>query len=395
MTELASNLNEERLAALELDSYRLDGDIVDTVMSPALVVFMGQVRRNIARMSAHLGGDMSRWRPHLKTTKIPEIYAELLQAGVRAFKCATAREAEVLLSTARQQGFDGVDVLLAYAYQGPQLRRAGALARAFPEASVAVLTESSQHAESAPPELGLFIDINSGMNRTGLPKDDRAGLIAVASAAGERLRGLHYYDGHIHEATPAARCAASHAIYAELVGLYEHLHAAGMTAPELITSGTLTFIYALAFEPFAELRNATRHRVSPGTVVFHDFQSDSNLSDLDLMPAALILSRVISHPAPDIATCDAGSKSVAAEAGHPVAFVLGRPDLVPMVPSEEHLPLRAEKPDTKPARGDVVLLIPRHVCPTVNLAETALLVEEDGSTRAVSVAARAHELFFD
>ena len=132
------------------------------------------------------------------------------------------------------------------------------------------------------------------------------------------------------------------------------------------------------------------HRVSPGTVVFHDARSELENPDVSLTPAALVASRVISRPADDVVTCDAGSKSVAADAGDPCAFALGRQGLEALPPSEEHLPLRCA--GDRPARGDMLLLVPRHVCPTVNLAEQAVLVEAGRAPRVVPVAARAHEV---
>ena len=148
-------------------------------------------------------------------------------------------------------------------------------------------------------------------------------------------------------------------------------------------------MYALSFAGFAGAAPWV-HRVSPGTVVFHDGFSDALLEDVSLTPAALLFTRVVSQPAADIVTCDAGSKSLAAEAGDPAAFVLGHPQLEALKPSEEHLPLRVlEGPP--PPRGTGLLLVPRHVCPTVNLAEEFLLLDA-GPARVVDVAARGHDL---
>ena len=155
----------------------------------------------------------------------------------------------------------------------------------------------------------------------------------------------------------------------------------------IVTSGTPTFLPALAYPRFPA---GVRHRISPGTVVYHDLRSAEQVPDLDPRPAALVLSRVVSQPAPDIVTCDAGSKSLAADAGDPCAFALGHPELVALTPSEEHLPLRVSG-NRRPARGETLLLVPRHVCPTVNLAEEALLIDGE-RTRVVPVSARAHDL---
>ena len=115
---------------------------------------------------------------------------------------------------------------------------------------------------------------------------------------------------------------------------------------------------------------------------------------LDLRPAALVFSRIVSHPRHDIATCDAGSKSIAAELGDPCAFVLGHPELLALTPSEEHLPFRVRS-GSAPRRGTELLLVPRHVCPTVNLAEQAILIEGGDVIEVVPVSARAHDLLLD
>ena len=122
-----------------------------------------------------------------------------------------------------------------------------------------------------------------------------------------------------------------------------------------------------------------------------DLRSERENPALDLLPAAVVLARVVSRPRADVATCVAGSKSVAAEAGDPCAFVLGRPELEPLAPSEEHLPLRVRS-GPAPARGTPLYLVPRHVCPTVNLAEEALLVDGGRVVGTEAVSARAHEL---
>jgi len=171
------------------------------------------------------------------------------------------------------------------------------------------------------------------------------------------------------------------------------LRDAGVEVRELVTSGTPTFREALASPALATL-HGTAHRVSPGTVVLHDLRSEEEVEGLGLCPAALVLSRVVSHPRPDVVTCDAGSKSIAAEAGDPCAAALGHPGLEATTPSEEHLPLRVREGDP-PARGTPLLLAPRHVCPTVNLAERAVLVEAGRLAGVVPVHARAHDLFLE
>jgi D-serine deaminase-like pyridoxal phosphate-dependent protein len=375
------------LAELDPARYALPAADLARVLSPALVIHLDLVRANVRRMLAHVGTP-ERWRPHVKTTKTPEVFAELLAAGLRHFKCATLREARVLLETARASGHEALDLLVAYPLLGPALGALGRLAQAYPRARLAVLCEDPEAVATIPREVGLFVDLDPGMRRTGIPLGERAAIRAVVRAAGERLRGLHHYEGHLHGELEERR-AQCFACYRELLALVAELERDGAAIPELVTSGTPAFLHALAFEPF---RTGPRvHRVSPGTVVFHDARSAEENPGLGLVPAAVVLARVVSRPAHDVVTCDAGSKSLAAEAGDPCALVVGRPELVALTPSEEHLPLHVTA-GPAPARGEVLMLVPRHVCPTVNLAEEALRVEGGAVRGTVRVRARAHDL---
>lgn len=383
-----------RLARLDLADYRLPADVRARLQSPALLVDLEKVRHNLQQMLRYLGGDPRRWRPHLKTTKLPEVWAELWALGVREFKCATSREASVLLRTAAERGWAGLDLLVAYAHRGPNLARIAALARAHPAARVSVLSEEAGHAAAVPEELGVYVDVNPQMDRTGIPMAEAAVIEAVAAAAGKRLRGLHFYDGHIRDPQREAREQRAHGIYAGLLELHARLTGAGLPVGELITSGTPAFPYALSFAPFVELASDCRHRVSPGTVVFHDQFSEDLLEDVGLEPAAVLFCRVVSRPRPGRLTCDAGSKSLAAEAGDPAAFVIGHPELIAQKPSEEHLPLEVEGA-VAPELGADLYLVPRHVCPTVNLAEEVVLLDGPAAPRAVPVRARAHEVWLD
>lgn len=393
--DLSKDLSEERLSTLDAADYALPDELLSRIMTPALVIYADKVEHNIQAMLSYMGGNASRWRPHLKTTKSPYVYGLLIDAGVRHFKCATVREAGCLLDVLAKRGISDADLLIAYPLQGPALSVAGELAETFPSTHISVLSEDPEHIAQIPHTLGIFVDVNPQMNRTGIPLTDYQSIHTVAQAAGKRFRGLHFYDGHIHDEAAAQRREASHALYTQISETIGQLAIDGLPCDELITSGTPTFRYALDYPGFADGNIADSeviHRVSPGTVVFHDFQYDSLLEDLELKPAAMLLSRVISHPRGDLVTCDAGSKSIAAEAGHPVAFVLDHPELVARPPSEEHLPLHCTSTN-KPKRGDTLLLIPRHICPTVNLAEQALLMKADGTAEVIEITARAHDLF--
>lgn len=376
---------------LDPGAYHLPVELRDRLLSPSTIIWLDRVRRNVARVVEALDGDPSRWRPHVKTTKLPPVWRELVEAGVSHFKCATTREARHLLQTLEEVGVEG-DILLSHPLVGPNLEALGKLASSFPQSKVSVLVEDPELAGQVPSHLGLFVDVNPGMDRTGIPASHSHQILEVARAAGSRLRGLHYYDGHHHQ-RGETRLQAVHGGYDQLVDLIGQLLVDGLAVPEVVTAGTPAFLSAIQHQPLRELEHG-QHRVSPGTVVFHDARSQEQNPEFGLEPAALVFTRVISRPRDGRVTCDAGSKSIAAEAGDPCAVVLGKPQLVAATPSEEHLPLEVTGGDA-PMLGEELLLIPRHVCPTVNLAEEVVLMDGDRFVGVEPVAARAHDVLAD
>jgi D-serine deaminase-like pyridoxal phosphate-dependent protein len=362
-------------------------------LTPALVISLPAVRENLRRMSGYVES-IDRWRPHVKTSKVPRLIVELLNCGVRHFKCATTRELEQLLVTIDQHDIRGADILLAYSVMGPALQRVCCLAQRHPVTRVSVLVEDAGELRRSNFPLGVFVDVDPGMERTGMPAEPVSGVVELCRMAGNRLRGLHWYEGHLNVLAGDARGPAAAASYRRLMDIYRACRDAGIEIPELVTSGTPTFRHALAFEPFRELE-PTLHRVSPGTVVLHDHRTEQEVGDVDLLPAAIVLSRVVSNRAGRV-TCDAGSKSISADAGSPCAYVLGHPELQALAPSEEHLPLAvANGAAAGPVRGELLVLVPRHVCTTVNLADRVVLLDHDRPPQIRDVSARAHEIWLD
>jgi D-serine deaminase-like pyridoxal phosphate-dependent protein len=355
----------------------------EDLQTPTLLIHLDRVRHNLATMTRLLGGRLERWRPHVKTCKVPEVLTLSLRAGVRRFKCATTREAEVLLATATTAVPGArIDVLFAMAQHGANLDRVAALAGAHCDHAVAVLSESPDHAAAlAARGLGVFVDLDPGYHRTGIPLAEVERIAAVVAAAGTAMRGLHCYDGHLHDDDPAARYPAAVAIYTELVALARRLGVRG----ELCTSGTPTFPAALAFAPFAGFD----HTIGPGTVVYWDARSDGLGID-GFRCAVEVQTRVVSRPTAGHFTLDAGSKALDAAAGDPCAVLPTLPAALAQRPSEEHLPVRLPTGQV-PALGAVLRLVPRHVCPTVNLADDAVLLDADRVVAIVPVRARGHE----
>jgi D-serine deaminase-like pyridoxal phosphate-dependent protein len=120
----------------------------------------------------------------------------------------------------------------------------------------------------------------------------------------------------------------------------------------------------------------------------------NQLPDAGYVAAVVVLSTVVSHPAPNIFTCDAGHKSVSADAGVPTCRIVGYETFKPMKPSEEHLPVEVNAisaADQPPAIGSLLYLIPRHVCPTVNNFDEAVMIVGGRIAGTERIAARGHE----
>ncbi|MDE3135436.1 MAG: alanine racemase [Acidobacteriota bacterium] len=360
----------------------------ERVLTPALLVYADFVRQNIETTIRLAGGDAKRWRPHLKTTKLAWIVRELVGRGVGDFKCANTLE----LLTAASNG--ARDALVAYPVAGANAERVRQIAGNFPAVAVSTLVESPRAvAEWAGGNVGLFIDVNPGMNRTGIDQERIAEIVELGKLirrAKIPFRGLHYYDGHLASLSLDQRTSVAHRGYDQLMKLVAGLEAASVPVECVITAGTPAFPSSLSYEGFRAAR--FNHQVSPGTLVFNDTTSLGQLPpEWGYCPAALVLSRVVSRPTANIVTCDAGHKTVSADAGIPNCLVLGHENLRPLKPSEEHLPIEVPEGVEAPSLGEFLYLLPKHICPTVNNFDHALIVEQGKITRLDRVAARGRE----
>ena len=179
--------------------YRIEN--IDELDSPALVVYPDRVKSNI-RTALAMVGDAARLRPHAKTHKSPDATRLQIAEGISKFKCATIAEAEMLAMAGAS------DVLLAYQPVGPKIRRLRALTRKYPKTTFSCLiddiTAAASIAEAWAGEhkpLRAFVDLNVGMNRTGLPPGPAANQLFRSAGAMNGIRpvGLHAYDGHIDD----------------------------------------------------------------------------------------------------------------------------------------------------------------------------------------------------
>jgi D-serine deaminase-like pyridoxal phosphate-dependent protein len=367
---------------LRLETYQIED--VHQIITPALIIYPQIVDRNIEATLRLVGNDPNRWRPHIKTAKAAAILRRMMNYAVVNFKCATTLE----LLTACEAGAG--DVLVAYAFMGANADRAIQIADQFPRTRISVLVETAEQANLwRGTNIGVFIDINPGMNRTGISPERTSEILGLAQDLGDQFRGLHYYDGQISSQDYTERERQAHEGYDELLELVHTIASEGVPVGEVITSGTPAMPCAMSYLGFRDAPFV--HRVSPGTVVYNDTTSVAQLPMLGYTPAALVLATVVSRPKQDTITCDGGHKSVSADAGVPTCTVVGHPELVPLKPSEEHLPIQSRDGMDIPEVGSKLYLVPRHVCPTVNNFDEALLVEDGRIIGVERITARGHE----
>jgi D-serine deaminase-like pyridoxal phosphate-dependent protein len=334
------------------------------IATPALILHGERVERNLARM-IELAGGPERLRPHVKTHKLGPLVQRQVALGITKFKCATIAEAEMCARAGARE------VLLAHQPVGPQAARLAALAAAFPHVHFAATVDDlaaarqiAHAAEKAGVTLKLFLDLDVGQHRTGLPPESSAArelYAALGTWAGVRAGGLHAYDGHLSQTDVAERRRAWATAFAPVQALAAELRASGLEVPRLVAGGTPTFPF------FAELPEV---ECTPGTCVLWDAGYGHKLPDLPFEPAATLLTRVVSKPRPGHLTLDLGHKAVASEMPHPRALFPELPHAQAVVHSEEHLVLATPEAERFHV-GDALHAIPWHVCPTVALyAET-------------------------
>lgn len=362
--------------------YRITNE--DEIASPALLLYPRRIEENLRRMVAAAGGP-DRLRPHVKTHKLPEVIGLCLAHGIRRFKAATIAEAEMTAAAG------GHDILLAYPLVGPAARRLVELVQRFPQVRFRGVVDSdvgiddlAEAAADAGCTVETFLDLNVGMDRTGVAPGPEAVRLArrLAASPGLSFGGLHAYDGHLHDADRDRLVHRVEDAFAPVWRLRDDLNAAGIDVPLIVAGGTPTS-FILAERGDVE--------VGAGTTVLWDCGQPTISPDLDYLNAAVLLTRVISKPAPGRLCLDLGHKAIASEMPHPRLTIFGLEQATFPLHSEEHLVVETPQADQIPV-GTVLYCLPRHVCPTVALHEEAVVVRDGRAAERWHVAARKRRI---
>ena len=357
-------------------------DNVDEYDSPALFIYPEHIKYNILKLLEKVKAENI--RPHVKTNKIAEVCKMMLDSGIKKFKAATIAEAEMLAM------IQAPDILLAYPPAGPKIKRLIRLIQKYPGSKFSCLADNRETAHAlsrlfaaADLKLGVFIDLNLGMNRTGTRPENVLKLFQqMISLPAIQVLGLHAYDGHIKDRDEKIRAEKCHQAFAQVLPLKKDMEKLAGYSMTLIAGGTPScFIHAAAGD----------RECSPGTFIFWDKGYAEQLPEQPFEWAAILVCRIISIPAPDMICVDLGYKSVASENPQPRVYFLNAPEAIPTAHSEEHLVLKV--PDAgKFKTGDVLYGVPWHVCPTVALFDKAYTVENNRVNGFWKVVARNREI---
>jgi D-serine deaminase-like pyridoxal phosphate-dependent protein len=342
------------------------GDGVAAIDTPALVIDLDAMERNLAAMASFARGHGMRLRPHAKMHKCAAIARLQMAAGAVGVCVQKTSEAEALADAGIADIYISNEVIDAH-----KLARVAALARrirlAIAVDSIEGVDRLAAALRAAGASLDVFVEIDVGQGRCGAAPA-AAGALAhqVVSHApaegGLRFAGLQaYHGGAQHLRTAAEREAASHHAAAQARAAQASITASGIACPLVTGGGTGTFAFDAASGVWGELQC--------GSYLFMDRDYADNAPDPHaprFEHALFIKSQVMSRGASH-AVIDAGHKSHALDSGLPAVW---QRELAYSSGGDEHGILRPKPGGSTaglPALGKTIWLVPGHCDPTVNL----------------------------
>jgi D-serine deaminase-like pyridoxal phosphate-dependent protein len=352
---------------------------VGDIPTPAIVVDVGAMERNIQRMADFFASGPCRLRPHFKAHKTPEIAKRQLAAGsCTGLTCATVSEAELVAE------FCG-DVLIANEPVGPG--KANRLAELARRTDVTVAVDSVTGIEDldaavcrAGTRIAVLVDVNVGQNRCGVAPGKAAVALArqVASASATVFRGVMGYEGHaVGIPDRSDRDARTRRAMTALVATAHAIRDAGLPCEVVSAGGTGTYDISGRIEGITEIQ--------AGSYVLMD--SDYGRLDVPFEQAFWVLGTVVSRPAPTRCVADCGHKSTTKDHGHPLVRDIDGAEVIAL--NDEHATI-AVRSDCRLDVGDRIYLRPSHTDPTINLHDVMYAIDGERVVDVWPIAARGY-----
>jgi D-serine deaminase-like pyridoxal phosphate-dependent protein len=353
---------------------------VEKIHTPRLLVFGDRVQRNIGSMKRLLesfGSSLTAANlcPHVKTCKSAWVIKQLMTAGISFFK-STLNEWKMLIESGAEQ------IFIAYPLLESDAAEVAAAIAGNPAIQFYVQISHFRHVEILQRlplvRWNLFIDVNVGMNRTGLaPEEAWSFFESIRRQPNLNFVGLHAYDGHVHQDDAAERMEQAMQSMGKVINLVRRFDKNGCPPPMTMVAGTPSFF--MDAEILSREQLPTRVLFSPGTWIYYDSLSQQKWPDAFEI-AAVLLTQVIDLPAANSATLNIGHKRWGVDQGAIDLFSIA--GMKALTWSEEHTVVSVP-PEVKLEIGDYILMAPKHVCSTVNLWEQVTLINETGEIEAL------------
>ena len=367
----------------------MEKELLAKLETPCVVIDMAQVKRNIENMQAVADASGCALRPHVKTHKMLSLAKLQMAAGCKGITCAKVSEAEVMI----EAGCD--DIFIAYPLVGDfRIRRALEVQKKLKRFILAVDSmESAKPLSDAAVAAGTVfevrMEIDTGLKRTGIPRSKYMELAKeIAALPGLKMTGIYTFRGLVlHDEATTNNAAAAQEEGELMAAMANELRAAGIPIVDVSAGSTPTGALLAKTGLVTEVR--------PGTYIFNDYMimKENNIGLENV--AARVYATVVSTPEEGYAVIDGGVKTFPMDGKldqppyyfHGYAVVPGDDNLCLQRMNEEHGMITAKNGHTGLKVGQLLELVPLHVCPTINL-QNEVWIYEDGTLRKEKVAAR-------
>ncbi len=329
----------------------------DRISTPGILVSEKKIKSNIKSM-IEIAGDPIRLWPHIKTHKMSKIIELQIKNGIEKFKCATIGELDMLTK------FNIKEILLANQLSIEKTEKFIKIQKKYPKIRMSTLIDNntslnyfSDLAKKHKTKINLLIDINNGMNRTGIKISEKVFRLfdKVYKNAYLNVIGIHIYDGHIRNLSEKERKTNSDKAFRPILSFQKKIESKYKISLIILAGGSPTFV-----------AHSKRKGVflTPGTTLLWDAGYSKIWPNSPFKIAAVIVSRIISKPNKDLLCLDLGHKSVASEMPLPRVIIKGLENSKHISHSEEHLVIKS-KDSNKYKVGDLLFSVPYHICPTI------------------------------